>query len=115
VILKYIRKIFSRMAVGKSKFQLIEVPLYRINEMRELADLHANFYYSPCLSGNSVPEGFTAGRVNEVALSNFPDLKDWRVFLCGHPDMVNQMKIQSFLKGAATADIYADAFLLSLH
>jgi len=89
--------------------------LYRIDEMRELAERHANFYYSPCLSGNSVPEGFTAGRVNDIALSNFPDLKDWRVFLCGHPDMVNQMKMQSFLKGAATADIYADAFLLSLH
>jgi NAD(P)H-flavin reductase/ferredoxin len=89
--------------------------LYRIDEMRELAEQHANFHYSPCLSGSRIPEGFTAGRVNEVALSCFPDLKDWRVFLCGHPDMVNQMKMQSFLKGASTADIYADAFLLSLH
>lgn len=87
--------------------------LYRIDEMRQLAEQYANFHYSPCLSGNFVPEGFTAGRVNDIALSRFPDLKDWRVFLCGHPDMVNQMKMQSFLKGASMADIYADAFLLS--
>ncbi len=87
--------------------------LYRIDEMRRLAEQYKNFHYSPCLSGTFVPEGFTAGRVNDIALSRFSDLKDWRVFLCGHPDMVNQMKMQSFLKGASMADIYADAFLLS--
>jgi NAD(P)H-flavin reductase len=87
--------------------------LYRIDEMRRLAEQYANFHYSPCLSGNFAPDGFTAGRVNDIALSRFSDLKDWRIFLCGHPDMVNQMKMQSFLKGASMADIYADAFLLS--
>ena len=87
--------------------------LYRIDEMRRLAEQYANFHYSPCLSGNFAPDGFTAGRVNDIALSKFSDLKDWRIFLCGHPDMVNQMKMQSFLKGASMADIYADAFLLS--
>ena len=87
--------------------------LYRIDEMCRLAEQYKNFHYSPCLSGTFVPDGFTAGRVNDIALSRFSDLKDWRIFLCGHPDMVNQMKMQSFLKGASMADIYADAFLLS--
>ncbi|NOT67077.1 MAG: 2Fe-2S iron-sulfur cluster binding domain-containing protein [Methylophilaceae bacterium] len=89
--------------------------LYRIDEMRQLAEQHQNFHYTPCLSGSHIPEGFAAGRVNEIALSGIPDLKGWRVFLCGHPDMVNQMKKQAFLKGAAIADIYADAFLISTH
>jgi NAD(P)H-flavin reductase/ferredoxin len=87
--------------------------LYRIDEMRQLSERHVNFDYTPCLSGNRVPDGFSAGRVNDIALSGFSDLKDWRIFLCGHPDMVNQMKIQTFLKGASTADIYVDAFLNS--
>lgn len=87
--------------------------LYRINEMRQLAEQHQNFHYIPCLSGHQVPEGFSPGRVNEVALASLPDLKGWRVFLCGHPDMVNQMKKMTFLKGAASADIYADAFLVT--
>jgi NAD(P)H-flavin reductase/ferredoxin len=89
--------------------------LYRIDEMHQLAEQHPNFHYTPCLSGNQVPEGFAAGRVNEIALSGIPDLKGWRVFLCGHPEMVNQMKKQAFLKGASIADIYADAFLVSSH
>jgi ferredoxin-NADP reductase len=81
--------------------------------MRQLAQQHQNFHYTPCLSGNQVPEGFASGRANEMALAAIADLKGWRVFLCGHPDMVNQMKKQAFLKGASMADIYADAFVSS--
>jgi NAD(P)H-flavin reductase/ferredoxin len=87
--------------------------LYRINEMHQLADQHPNFNYTPCLSGSHVPEGFVAGRVNDIVFSHLTDLKNWRVFLCGHPEMVSQMKKQAFLKGAAIADIYADAFVLA--
>ena len=84
--------------------------LYRIDEMRHLAEQRQNFHYIPCLSGKHVPDGFTRGRVNEVVSASLADLKGWRVFLCGHPEMVNQMKKMTFLKGASTADIYADAF-----
>lgn len=89
--------------------------LYRIAEMRELAEQHANFHYIPCLSGDHVPDGFSTGRVNDVVFSQISDLKHWRVFLCGHPEMVNQMKKKAFLNGAAIADIYADAFLISAY
>ncbi|MGR9086036.1 MAG: FAD-binding oxidoreductase [Gammaproteobacteria bacterium] len=87
--------------------------LYRIDELRKLAAEHTNFHYTPCLSGGHVPEGFARGRANEVALASMADLSGWRIFLCGHPDMVSQMKRQTFLKGAAIADIYVDAFVLS--
>jgi NAD(P)H-flavin reductase/ferredoxin len=89
--------------------------LYRIDEMRQLTQQHPNFHYTPCLSGDTIPDGFAAGRVNDIVFSHISDLKSWRVFLCGHPEMVNQMKKQAFLKGAAIRDIYADAFLLSSH
>ncbi len=87
--------------------------LYRIDEMRALAEKHKNFSYTPCISGGHVPEGFSSGRVNTVALNAISDLKGWRVFLCGHPDMISQMKTQVFLKGVSIADIYTDAFLVS--
>ncbi|MEQ1484317.1 2Fe-2S iron-sulfur cluster-binding protein [Methyloglobulus sp.] len=87
--------------------------LYRIDEMRQLAEQYTNFHYTPCVSGSHVPDGFSAGRVNDCVFSQLADLNSWRVFLCGHPDMVNQMKKQSFLKGASIADIYTDAFLIS--
>lgn len=87
--------------------------LYRIDEMRQLAEQYINFHYTPCVSGSHAPDGFSAGRVNDCVFSQLADLNSWRVFLCGHPEMVNQMKKQSFLKGASIADIYTDAFLIS--
>jgi NAD(P)H-flavin reductase len=85
--------------------------LYRIDEMIQLSKENPNFSYTPCVSGDHIPEGFSRGRVNEVALKTLPNLSGgWRVFLCGHPDMVEQMKMETFLKGASMADIYTDAF-----
>lgn len=87
--------------------------LYRIEEMQQLSQRYENFYYTPCISGDQVPDGFARGRADEVALSMIPDLTGWRVFLCGHPEMIRKMKQQVFLKGASMADIYSDAFLVS--
>ena len=87
--------------------------LYKIDEMRQLAEQHENFSYTPCVPGSQVPEGFSQGRANDVALATLSDLKDWRVFLCGHPEMIQRMKQRVFLNGASTQDIYTDAFHLS--
>lgn len=87
--------------------------LYLVGELRELMKQYANFDYVPCLSGSDVPHGFAAGRAHEVALKEVPNLKDWRLFLCGHPEMVKQAKKKAFLAGAAMKDIYADAFNVS--
>jgi hypothetical protein len=40
-------------------------------------------------------------------------LSHWRVFLCGHPEMVRTTQMQAYLKGARLADIYCDAFVVS--
>jgi NAD(P)H-flavin reductase len=84
--------------------------LYLIGELQDLMAQYANFDYVPCLSGGDVPHGFAAGRAHEVALKKVPDLKNWRLFLCGHPEMVKQAKKKAFLAGASMKDIYADAF-----
>ncbi len=84
--------------------------LYWIAEMRQLARQYANFHYTPCVSKGDAPAGFAAGRANDVAISLLPNLKGWRVYLCGHPDMVNQTKRQAYLHGASLQDMYADAF-----
>lgn len=87
--------------------------LYLTDELRELAQRFPNFAYFPCLSGFHVPEGYTAGRVHEAALRETPDLKGWRVYLCGHPEMVKVMRKKAFLAGASLQDIHADAFNVS--
>lgn len=89
--------------------------LYRIDEMRGLSERYDNFHYTPCLSGHQAPAGFARGRVNDVALAAMTNLTGWRIFVCGHPDMVNLVKKEAFLKGASLSDIYADAFLNAPH
>lgn len=84
--------------------------LYLVDEMRNMAAQYANFHYTPCLSGPRVPSGYVPGRAHEVALSKLPDLSGWKVFLCGHPQMVQASKKQAFLNGASIGNIYSDAF-----
>lgn len=84
--------------------------LYWIDEMRQLEHQYPNFHYTACVSGGEAPEGIAQGRANEVALAQLETLKDWRIYLCGHPDMVTQTKRKAFLKGASFDNIYSDAF-----
>ncbi|MFU8787438.1 MAG: 2Fe-2S iron-sulfur cluster-binding protein [Methylobacter sp.] len=84
--------------------------LYFIDEMREISAKFANVHYTPCLSGADADSGHARGRAHDIALSSTESLSGWRVFLCGHPDMVNQTKRMAFMKGASMNDIYADAF-----
>ena len=87
--------------------------VYLSGDLDALALQYKNFIYVPCLSGKSVPSGFAAGRAHEVALNENTDLSGWRVFLCGHPEMVASGKILAFLAGASMNQIYADPFVLS--
>jgi ferredoxin-NADP reductase len=84
--------------------------LYLVDEMRELARTYPHFYYTPCLSGDEITADIARGRAHEVALSSVQTLKGWKVYLCGHADMVNSSKKMAYLKGAALADIHAEAF-----
>ena len=85
--------------------------LYRIDELREFAQKYDNFSYFPCVSGEPASEGYTAGRADQVALAHMNEWQGWRVFLCGHPDMVSSMKMEAFMQGVSMKDIYTDAFV----
>ena len=86
--------------------------LYFETKLDELSQHHANFHYTPCLSGiNPDKHRYTQGRVNQIALEKFTKLDGWRVYLCGQSDMVLQSKRMAYLQGAALKEIFADAFL----
>lgn len=85
--------------------------LYLVDELRALAGMHQNFYYVPCLSGESGIDGIISSRADAAALQQHPKLKDWRVFLCGHPAMVMSAKRSAYLAGATLNDIHSDAFV----
>jgi len=87
--------------------------LYWGNEMKSLAEQHSNFHYTACISRDKNLESYTLGRAHEVAFEKISALTNWRVYLCGHPEMVKQTKKQAFLQGVAMQDIYADAFYIA--
>jgi NAD(P)H-flavin reductase len=86
--------------------------LYLVDELREMDRLHENFTYVPCVD-EGASEAFTGGRAHEVALRAHPSLKGWRVYLCGHPEMVAFTKKRAFLAGASMREIHADPFVVS--
>ncbi len=90
--------------------------LYLVDELRALEEAHDNFIYTPCADepGDDMNAGVTCERADLAALAALPDLKSWRIYLCGHPDMVDVMKKKAFLAGASLSDIYTDPFVYSM-
>jgi len=87
--------------------------LYLVTELKTLAEQYSNFHYTPCVSSEQPIEGYEKGRANDVALENHSDLKDWKIYLCGHPEMVATTKKRAFLAGTSLSAIYSDPFVLS--
>lgn len=80
--------------------------LYLVEQLRALARLYPNFHYVPCVSGEAPAEGCRAGRALDIALRELPLSAAWRVYLCGHPDMV-----EDGWKRAIQAGVLPDAIL----
>ncbi len=86
--------------------------LYLVDELRQLSAKHPNFHYVPCVEAEPLQD-YRVGRADQVALMDLPSLKGWRVYVCGHPEMVKSAKKRTFLAGASMQNIYADPFVLS--
>ena len=88
----------------------LDAGLYLKKRLFDLADQHQNFWYQPCVSSGVAPSECKSGRASEVALEELEDLSGWNVYLCGDPGMVKDTQRKAYLAGAATGDIYSDAF-----
>jgi NAD(P)H-flavin reductase len=84
--------------------------LYLANALGDLASKHASFRYIGCVSGEAATGDLRAGRADDLALADHANLKDYRVFVCGHPDMVDDFRRRAYLAGARLADIHGDPF-----
>ena len=56
-------------------------------------------------------EGMYLGSPVEAALQQLGALDGYRVYLCGHPDLVKTAQRKCFMAGANMRDISADPFL----
>lgn len=86
---------------------------YLIDELNQLASEHpALTIYRLAMEADETPESdWVQGDLYNFCKTKFPDLKGWRVFLCGGDHFVKKMRKQCFLFGAAMRDISADAFI----
>jgi NAD(P)H-flavin reductase len=87
--------------------------LYLVEELNGLAAMHPNLRYRPCISEGPSADGYWAGTPLQVALDESPEMSGWRVYLCGNPQMVEAARMQTFLAGAGSSEIFADPFLPS--
>lgn len=90
--------------------------LYLNQDLKNLALEHDNFIYYPCLSGEDddkvslQDKNISQGRVNKIALSKLTQFNSIKFYLCGHPEMVKNMKKMLYLSGADLNNINADPF-----
>ena len=92
---------------------LHERGLYLVNELRSIASAHSNVQYTPTVLDGSIGGDIEVGPIDHAVMKRLPKLHGWRAFVCGDPAIVNLLRKKIFLAGAASHDIYADAFLPS--
>lgn len=89
----------------------LKAGLYLVEQLRELTSSYENFNYYPCLSNDDSQKGCLHGRADEIALKEHKNLADYKIYLCGHPDMVKDAKKKAYLQMADLANIYSDPFV----
>jgi hypothetical protein len=75
---------------------------------------HARFSYRPLVLDAPAPDArIQQGDVLDAALASLDParLADTRVYLCGAPDFVQQLRKKIFLKGVRSSNIFCDAFV----
>jgi ferredoxin-NADP reductase/ferredoxin len=87
--------------------------LYLQDELRELAERHANFHYLPCLKEAPESGDHHAGDLESAMATQVPSAAGFNVFLCGNPLMITKIRTAAFLAGADFQDIRCDAFTLT--
>lgn len=88
--------------------------LYYVDELQALAQRHERFKYQPLvLEAAANDPRIRQGDVFEAAIASLDParLADTRVFLCGAPDFVQQLRRRIFLKGVKSTNIFCDAFV----
>ena len=86
--------------------------LYMVADLQGLAARHPNLRYRPCVLNGDGDDRYTVGNIEDVVLAALPaDKAAVRLFLCGAPEFVNSLRRKAFIKGLASRNILADAFL----
>lgn len=80
---------------------------YLVDELEQLAQQHPNL----TLHFLNQETDANGSDIYHFCKQHFPDLKAWRIFICGANSFVRKMHKQCFLSGAGMNAISADSFL----
>lgn len=83
---------------------------YLVKELLCLAAKYDNIYLH-FVAQQTEPDFKKPTDIYAFCKSELPDLKGFKIYLCGAESFVKKMRKQSFLSGAAMSDISADVFL----
>jgi len=90
--------------------------LYYVEALTNLSEENENFHYIPVVRRHSQqlnhPELIEQDMI-ELIQGRYEDLKGWKIFLCGNPEMIKKVQRHCFFQGAAVTDILVDAFTIN--
>ncbi|WP_087687965.1 2Fe-2S iron-sulfur cluster-binding protein [Pandoraea sp. PE-S2R-1] len=84
--------------------------LYLHDELTQLAEQHEDFRYVPVLSRPDSAWQGARGYVQDVVLSDHPDLSEHALYLCGSPVMIEDARRAFIAQGASVRYVYVDSF-----
>ncbi|MBL4583563.1 MAG: 2Fe-2S iron-sulfur cluster binding domain-containing protein [Pseudomonadales bacterium] len=88
--------------------------LYMHQTLVKMAQLYSNFYYYACVrKAERVSLPVTGESIQTIMMSVAAVPAQWKVYLCGGPNMVSSLKKAIFLAGASMKNIYSDPFITS--
>lgn len=87
-----------------------EADLYQQAEFEAWASRLYEFEFIPVLSQPSAQWQGRVGYVQDAVASDFDDLSEHAIYLCGSPTMINDARRQFTERGAIAEFMYADAF-----
>lgn len=89
--------------------------LYLHDHLTALSEQYIHFKYLPCVVEGDVdmPENITEGDIAKVIFEKVPKPSGWKAFLCGNPELVNDLRKKIYLAGCNMKDIYSDPFIPS--
>ncbi|MDY6942272.1 MAG: CDP-6-deoxy-delta-3,4-glucoseen reductase [Pseudomonadota bacterium] len=86
--------------------------LYLGDRLRDLADQHANFLFTPVFSAAEPNDDVNTRRgwVHEAVIADYPDLADYQVYTSGPPAMIDAAEAAFLARGLPRDQLLFDSF-----
>ena len=86
--------------------------LYMHQQLIAMEKQYANFHYhASVLKADKITPPVTNQSLKETVLAVANEPADWKIYLCGGPEIVGELKKAIFLAGASMKNIYTDPFI----